>query len=171
MTVEIERKFLLAGTSWQPLVTQTLHITDGLLIHAEGRKLRVRLTDGYATLPFKGHRDGLSREEVELPLDRGHARTLLDHHCDGRILSKTRHLVPWDGLTWEIDIYDSPLQGIQLAEVEVPVVDYPLNLPDWVGVEVTGDPAWRKINMLEVRRGLGPRLRQGNLIHGYASSS
>lgn len=135
------------------MVTQTLHITDGLLIHAEGRKLRVRLTDDYATLTFKGRRDGLAREEVELPLQRDHARGLLDHHCDGRILSKTRHLVPWEGLIWEIDIYDSPLNGVHLAEVEVPFADYPLNLPDWVGREVTGDPAWRKINMLEALRG------------------
>jgi hypothetical protein len=45
------------------------------------------------------------------------------------------------------------LTVIQLAEVEVPIADYPLTLPDWVGVEVTGDPAWRKINMLEALRG------------------
>ena len=153
MPVEIERKFLLAGTAWRGLVTQSLHITDGLLIQSEGRKLRVRLTDDRATLTFKGRRDGFAREEVELPLDIHQARTLLAQHCEGQILSKTRHLVPWNGLSWEIDIYHAPLQGVTLAEVEVPVADYALTLPDWIGAEVTGDPAWRKINMLAARRG------------------
>lgn len=148
----MERKFLLAGPGWRTLATQTLRITDGLMIQAEGRKLRVRLIGDRATLTFKGRRDGLAREEVELPLDPDQARGLLDQHCDGRVLSKTRHLVPWDGLIWEIDLYDAPLQGIALAEVEVPVADYPLTLPDWIGAEVAGDPAWRMINILATRQ-------------------
>jgi CYTH domain-containing protein len=115
---------------------------------ADGRKLRVRLTDGGATFTFKGRREGLIREEVELPLDVEQARLLLDHHCDGPALTKTRHFVPWEDLVWEVDIYDSPLQGVILAEVELPTADHPVTIPDWIGAEVTGDPAWRKVNMV-----------------------
>lgn len=152
MAVEIERKFLLASEAWRPLVTQTQNIVDGLLMEADGAKLRVRLCDGKATLTFKGKRSGLQREEVELPLEIDQAQNLLNHHCDGRILAKSRHLVPWGTLTWEIDEYASPLDGIVLAEIELPSAEHPVALPDWIGQEVSGEPRWRKLNMLEARR-------------------
>lgn len=152
MPLEIERKFLTVSEAWRPLVTQSLSILDGLLIAGEGRKLRVRLQDDEARLTYKGRREGLAREEVEVAIDPAQARLLLDHHCDGRILGKRRHLVPWGALTWEVDVYDAPLAGVTLAEVELPSADHPLVLPDWIGAEVTGDPAWRKINMLEATR-------------------
>ncbi len=153
MALEIERKFLLASDAWKPLVVKSLRITDGILMSADGRKLRVRLIDGRASLTFKGRREGLSREEVELPLDVEQALLLLDRHCDGPALIKTRHLVPWADLVWEVDIYDSPLQGVMLAEVELPAADHPVTLPDWIGAEVTGDPAWRKVNMVAASLG------------------
>jgi CYTH domain-containing protein len=146
--LEIERKFLVISDDWRPLVVQSLRISDGILMNADGCKLRVRLTDDHATLAFKGRRNGLLGEEVELPLDVHQARHLLDHHCVGHILSKTRHLVPKAELTWEIDVYDAPLQGIILAEVELPTSDHPVVVPDWIGAEVTSDPAWRKVNMV-----------------------
>ena len=151
VAVEIERKFLTASEAWRREVVRKLQIVDGLLMDAEGRKLRVRLCDGHATLTFKGRRDGLQREEVELPLDVAQAQLLLDHHCEGRILSKTRHLVPAGSLVWEVDEYDAPLEGVVLAEIELPRADYPVTLPDWIGEEVSGDPRWRKLNMLESR--------------------
>ena len=153
MSLEIERKFLLASDAWKPLVVKSLRITDGILMSADGRKLRVRLIDGRASLTFKGRREGLTREEVELPLDVEQALLLLDHHCDGPALIKTRHLVPWADLVWEVDIYCSPLQGVKLAEVELSAADYPVTLPDWIGAEVTGDPDWRKVNMVAASLG------------------
>lgn len=155
MSLEIERKFLTASQEWRQGVLRTQRILDGLVMNADGCKLRVRLCDGHATLTFKGRRTGLSREEVELPLDTVEAQNLLDHHCEGRILSKTRHLVPHGDLIWEIDEYDAPLEGVVLAEIELPDPDHQIVLPDWVGTEVSGDPRWRKLNMLEMRRRAG----------------
>lgn len=148
---EIERKFLTASEAWRPLVIQSQKITDGLVMEGDGRKLRVRLCDGQATLTYKGPRETIRREEIELPLALEEADRLLQHHCDGRLLSKTRHLVPQGDLVWQIDVYDAPLDGITLAEVELPAIDHELPLPDWIGQEVTGDPAFRKINLLQSR--------------------
>lgn len=152
VAIEIERKFLTASDAWRQAVVQSLHIVDGLLMNADGCKLRVRLCDGRATLTFKGRREGLQREEVEVPLDVAQAQALLDHHCEGRILSKTRHLIPDGGLVWEIDEYDAPLDGVVLAEIELPRADHPVALPDWISPEVSGEPRWRKLNMLEAKR-------------------
>jgi CYTH domain-containing protein len=43
------------------------------------------------------------------------------------------------------------LEGIVLAEIELTDADQKLTLPDWIGEEVTADPAYRKINMLASR--------------------
>lgn len=148
MALEIERKFLVASDSWKPSVMKIMRITDGMLMSADGRKLRVRLIDGKATLTFKGRRVGIAREEVELPLDIDQARHLLNLHCEGPTLTKTRHLVPFSDPVWEVDVYDFPLEGVTLAEVELPTIDYPVSLPDWIGAEVTGHPSWQKANMV-----------------------
>jgi CYTH domain-containing protein len=152
VAIEIERKFLMASEGWRPGVVRTKIIVDGLLMSADGRKLRVRLCDGQATLTFKGRRDGFQREEVELPMDLSQAQILLEQHCDGRVLSKKRHLVPQGDLVWEIDEYDTPLDGVVLAEIELPSADHRVDLPDWIGQEVSGDPRWQKLNLLAARQ-------------------
>jgi CYTH domain-containing protein len=45
------------------------------------------------------------------------------------------------------DPSDSRLNGVVLAEVELQHADQKLDLPGWIGKEVTGDPRYRKINM------------------------
>jgi adenylate cyclase len=47
--------------------------------------------------------------------------------------------------------YEGLLEGIVLAEIELTDADHKLTLPDWIGKEVTGDPTYRKINMVAAR--------------------
>ena len=50
-------------------------------------------------------------------------------------------------LLWVVDVYDDILKGIVLAEIELTQPDQDLQIPDWVGAEVTNDPRYRKVNM------------------------
>jgi CYTH domain-containing protein len=52
---------------------------------------------------------------------------------------------------WHVDVYEGILNGVVLAEVELQHANQKLDLPDWVGEEVTGDSRYRKINMLTQR--------------------
>lgn len=152
MAKEIERKFLVQSAAWQAQVTRSCRITDGLLLQAGERKLRIRICDDQATMAFKSARQGLVRDEFEYPIPLADARYLIDHQSEGQILSKTRHEVPHQGFLWEIDVYDAPLEGIILAEVELPDETTEVPLPDWVGQEVTGQARFRKLNLLAERR-------------------
>ena len=67
--------------------------------------------------------------------------------CDDRVLEKVRHYVLFAGLTWEIDVYEGILKGVVIAEVELDREDRILELPDWVGKEVTGDLRYSKFRM------------------------
>ena len=71
--------------------------------------------------------------------------------CDGIVLHKVRHFVIHKDVTWEVDVYDDILKGVVLAEIELTQPDQDLQIPDWVGAEVTGDPRYRKINMVAER--------------------
>jgi CYTH domain-containing protein len=57
-----------------------------------------------------------------------------------------------EGLTWEIDEYDGILKGVVLAEVELDAIDQLIDMPSWIGREVTAQAPYRKINMLRERQ-------------------
>lgn len=117
--------------------------------------MRVRITDDMATLAIKGPRSGLSREEYEYPIPVEDAVALLDRHCTGGVLEKTRFFVPAGDLVWEVDVYSGILSGVVIAEIELPAEDAPFERPSWVGAEVTGREEYRKMNMLDMRVGTG----------------
>lgn len=153
MKIEIERKFLLASDRWRGLVQRSDYIRDGLVAVSDERKTRVRIIGERATLTVKSKRVAGSRYEFEYDIPLDDAGLLLDI-CGGSTISKTRHYVSYGGLTWEIDEYDGLLQGVVLAEVELDSIDQPLDMPDWIGAEVTGHTDYRKFDMLQARLGM-----------------
>ena len=58
---------------------------------------------------------------------------------EGSVISKTRHIVRNGGLNWEIDVFDGDNNGLVIAEIELDRADRPIELPHWIGEEVTDD--------------------------------
>ena len=150
--LEIERKFLVADGSWQAHAVRHEHLQDGLISHSAERKVRVRIRDGSATLTIKAKREGIRDIEFEYPIPLSDARELLASHCGDLTLEKTRYYVPHGAFVWHVDVYDGLLDGVVLAEVELPGEHADLPLPRWVGAEVTGRPEYRKINLQRMRQ-------------------
>jgi adenylate cyclase len=139
MKLEIERKFLLKNEAWREGATGTRY-RQGYLCTDPERTVRVRIGGAMAVLAVKGKGDdGLSRPEYEFPIPADEAEALLDRLCLQPLVEKYRYLVPYSGLTWEIDEFLGANAGLLLAEVELDRVDQPVPLPPWIGVEVTGD--------------------------------
>jgi len=149
---EIERKFLLANDRWKSSIVKSVRIRDGLIAIMNGRKARVRIMGDQATIAVKGQHKGLGRSEFEYPIPTSDAEEILRTMCDDRVLQKVRNYVPYAGLTWEIDVYDGILKGVVIAEVELDRADRALELPDWVGEEITGDLRYSKLNMEKAAR-------------------
>lgn len=152
MPLEIERKFLLVSEDWRPGVVRTERLKDGLIAMTDGRKVRVRLYERRATLTVKSKRERGRRLEYEYEIPRADAEAMLTLLCGDNTLTKTRYEVPFSGFVWEIDVYDGPLDGIVLAEVEIASLDTVVPLPPWVGEEVTDRPEYKKTNLLKGRR-------------------
>ena len=138
MGFEIERRFLVQGDAWRAAVTRTRRLVQGYLAREDGVTVRLRLAGDRARLTIKGP-GGLVRREFEYDIPAADAAAMLDALCDGRRLAKTRHDVPHGGLLWEVDVFEAPLDGLVIAEVELPAPDHPLILPPWAGREVTED--------------------------------
>ena len=151
MPIEIERKFLVTDDDWKQSVVKTARIRDGLVAFENGRKVRVRILDDRATIAIKGQRNGLGRFEYEYSISTSEAEEILRTVCEGRHLEKVRHYVPYAGAMWEIDVYEGVLEGVVFAEVELDREDRQLELPNWVGQEVTGDGRYSKISMQRKR--------------------
>ena len=112
-----------------------------------GNKARVRIADDKATIALKSRRMGVVRTEFEYEIPCADAEEILRTMCEGNVLNKVRHFVIHKDATWQVDVYDDILKGIVIAEIELTQPDQVLQIPDWVGAEVTDDPRYRKVNM------------------------
>ena len=140
--MEIEHKFLVSGP-YKHLATDISHIVQGYLSDDPKRTVRIRIRDDEAFITIKGpsSSDGLSRLEWEQPIPLDQARQLLTLCLPGTI-DKHRHIVPYEGHRWEVDEFHGHLEGLTLAELEVPSADTEFAVPPFLGPEVTGDPRY-----------------------------
>lgn len=100
---------------------------------------RVRVCDNRGILTFKGksHDGGLSRFEWEREIPLGVAELLL-RRCLG-VVDKVRHIVEYEGHSFEIDEFRGDNEGLIVAEVELSTHNERVTLPTWCGDEVTGE--------------------------------
>lgn len=139
--MEIERKFLISAPPCDLGKCTSHQIEQGYL--CTHPVVRIRREDDTYYLTYKS--EGLmAHEEYNLPLN-AEAYEHLKGKTDGRYISKTRYLIPYeDGLTIELDLFHSPREGLYLAEVEFPSVEAAEHFvpPSWMVQDVTGDPQY-----------------------------
>ena len=135
---EIERKYLVSDPSWRREVVRSMRIAQGYLC-SRRVTARVRVCDNRGILTFKGksHDGGLSRFEWEREIPLGVAELLL-RRCLG-VVEKVRHIVEYEGHTFEIDEFKGENEGLIIAEVELSTHNERVTLPTWCGDEVTGE--------------------------------
>jgi len=138
MGIEIERKFLVRDRSVLAGSTGTL-CRQGYLSRDPDRVVRVRQAGDRAFLTVKGRSMGAARAEFEYEIPVQDAQELLAI-CEAPLIDKTRHAIEDGDLTWEVDVFHGENDGLVVAELELDVADRPVDLPDWVGGEVTDDP-------------------------------
>lgn len=139
-SLEIERKFLLDRRPGWLDEHPSVAIRQGYLAIVEGEsEVRVREKEDQPVLTVKRGAGEVRREE-EIDLDPDQFRALWPL-TEGRRVAKHRHTVPHDDLTIEVDVFEGPLAGILLAEVEFDSEEASaaFDPPGWLGTEVTGD--------------------------------
>lgn len=138
MALEIERKYLVAGTGWQTAFAERQYLKQGYLNRDPARTVRVRIADDAAWLTIKGRSVGASRLEYEYPIPVADAHEMLHELCAGQgVVEKYRYHVPHGAHVWEVDVFEGENKGLIVAEIELQSPDEAFECPDWLGEEVT----------------------------------
>ena len=139
MPYEIERKFLVRDESWRASASQAVSIQQGYVNRNRLTTTRVRIIDGLrAFLTIKSAPTGIRRLEFEYEIPVQDAASLMKLRESG-LIEKLRYKLPWDHLTWEIDVFQGENQGLIVAEIELLHEDKVFGKPDWLGREITSD--------------------------------
>jgi CYTH domain-containing protein len=107
----------------------------------------VRVSGDHGFLPVKGKTLDLARPEYEYAIPLADAEAMLDSLCALPLVEKVRHTVTYAGATWEIDEFLNDNQGLIVAEVELESPEQAIELPPWIGQEVSLDPQYLNVNL------------------------
>ena len=84
--------------------------------------------------------------EYEIPVNE--ADELLDLLCERPLIEKTRRVLEFEGLTWEVDEFFGDNTGLILAEVELEEEEQSFARPSWIAQEVTDDARYFNANLV-----------------------
>lgn len=111
--------------------------------------MRVRIEgDALAWITVKSASSGRERHEFEYSIPVDDARQMLAM-AEGAVIHKVRYIVPYGGHEWEVDVFAGENEGLVIAEVELERPDQPLELPPWLGHEVTDDRRYYNANLAQ----------------------
>lgn len=142
--MEIEKKFTVR--SMPKLDDYDYHKIEQAYINRKPT-MRIRRQDDEYYFTYKG--EGLmAREEYNLPLNE-EAYCHLKEKADGKVITKTRYLIPYGGYTIELDVFEGELSPLVIAEVEFPSIDEAESFipPEWFDEDVTSDPKYQNSNL------------------------
>lgn len=137
MLREVERKYLVKNNSFKAMAGRAGLIVQGYLGDNDISETRVAIRDNHGWL-FVKSKGILSRTEwmQEIPLNEAIDLLKLCPHE----VRKVRYIVYYKGHKFEVDEFIGDNDGLVIAEVELTPSGEPLDLPDFIGQEVTEDP-------------------------------
>lgn len=136
MKKELELKFVLNKNEIYKVFEEAcgrIDITQGYLFGSSHFRIRCQIMDGTksATMTIKSDRDGFERSEFEYDVPYEEGLVMIDKFADVTV-SKTRYLVLYKNNTWEVDDFHGRNAGLELAELEIPQLDYNVEMPSWL---------------------------------------
>ena len=128
MGIEIERKYLVTQL---PELESGTRIVQGYLTFDPVVRVRLKGSKGRLTIKFRA--EGITRQEYEYEIPSADAEELLKQ-CQGSLIEKVRHNIG----RIELDVFEGDNAGLIVAEIELTDEDERVELPTWIGREVTG---------------------------------
>tara|TARA_B100000315_G_C14060434_1_gene355984 strand:+ start:51 stop:512 length:462 start_codon:yes stop_codon:yes gene_type:complete len=145
MPLEIERKFLVTSDVYK-LSAKTVEIRQAYLSIDANMAIRVRVEGMQASINIKSKKSDRVNYEFEYAIPMDEAQSLI-RMCPYPIIEKTRHVVEYEGMTWEVDEFHADNEGLTVAEIELHDENEVFKLPPWLGEEVTADYRYLNSNL------------------------
>ncbi len=146
--LEIERKYLIESVDWKSEIIQSVtNIKQAYLFEDQDKSVRIRVRSNQAFLTIKMGK-GVTRNEFEYLIPVNDAEEMIEKAAL-LCLEKDRYVIHHKGCDWEIDVFKGKYQGLVLAEIELANENDEIELPSWIGEEVTNDPAYLNVNLFK----------------------
>jgi adenylate cyclase len=146
--LEIERKYLLETMDWkEELIQSVTNIKQAYLFEDEYKSIRIRIRTEKAFLTIKMGQ-GITRNEFEYLIPVSDAEEMIEKAAL-LCLEKDRYVIQYKGNIWEVDLFKGKYKGLVLAEIELDHENDEIELPSWIGKEVTNDPAYLNVNLFK----------------------
>lgn len=143
MSIEIERKFLVINDDFKLQAMSARYIQQGYIHSDPERTVRVRINgdDAFLTIKGKSNVAGTARFEWEQAISVADAKELM-LLCESGIIEKIRYEIQSGSFVFEVDEFLGDNQGLIIAEIELAREDDQFEMPEWLGMEVTGNQAY-----------------------------
>lgn len=140
MAIEIERRFFV-NDKFNQLDLSTYEssfFSQGYIAQTSRAILRVRITTETAFITIKSQIENatLGHHEFEYEIPQADAKELIEL-SQKSIVTKKRCYIPTGDLLWEVDVFEGDNKGLIIAEIELPSEDTEIELPEWLGEEIT----------------------------------
>lgn len=146
--LEIERKYLLETMDWKKEIIQSItNIKQAYLFEDQCKSVRIRVRSDKAYMTIKMGR-GVTRNEFEYSIPVDDAEEMIEK-ASLLCLEKDRYVIQYQDAAWEIDVFKGKYEGLVLAEIELSDENQVIQLPKWIGTEVTNDPAYLNVNLFK----------------------
>ena len=147
MPLEIERKFLVVSDDYK-INSKSADIKQAYLSVAQNMAIRVRIEGIQASLNIKSKKSERVSHEFEyvIPLDEAQSLIRMSLYP---IIEKTRHVIEYEGKTWEVDKFHADNEGLTVAEIELDDENEEFDIPSWLGEEVTADKRYLNSNLAQ----------------------
>ena len=147
MSTETERKFLVKG-EFRHLAVKKIAITQLYLSKDPEKTIRLRIADDKAFLTIKTplKKESIARSEWEFQIPLNDATEMMKICLPGKII-KTRYLIPAGKHKFEVDVFHEKNEGLIIAEIELESENQQFEIPEFIGEEVTGNPAYYNSNL------------------------
>jgi adenylate cyclase len=86
----------------------------------------------------------------------------------GSVIEKSRYAVPCGDLVWQVDVFSGDNAGLTIAEIELRHEHQRIELPDWIGAEVTGQRPYYNSVLAEHPFSSWPRGHAAESIERFA---
>ena len=149
MGTEIERKFLVVNDLWRKEASAGTHYLQGYFTTNDTCSIRVRIAGDSADLNIKSATLGIFRAEYNYPIPVKDAKEMIQNLCIHPLIEKIRYFVPHNKNIWEVDVFSGENDGLVVAEIELDSVEQSFTKPDWVGKEVSDDPRYYNVCLVE----------------------
>ena len=145
MPLEIERKFLVVSNDYK-LSAKIVDIRQAYLSIDKNLAIRARVEGIQASINIKSKKSERVNHEFEYVIPLDEARSLI-RMSPYLVIEKTRHMVKYEGKTWEVDEFHADNKGLTVAEIELDDEDEVFEKPPWLGKEVTADYRYLNSNL------------------------